>query len=227
MRAVLVVLAVLLAGCSTGGSPAYERDSSSTSPAAAIPASPLLNNSLNATTDTLYLLAAPDMAEASPENQTVLGVKGAYGAQTFSWNRTMNATGNLTGGFLRLWLLLPRSAVQQGAANDPGCTIHWIVVLVWNGTQQVLDGGCGSLGMGTIPPGEYDFNITAPPVPTGLLYGPGANLILQVEVGLVQPSGSPAYLLGGTSHYDSRLHLDGLAEPAGAAPRQSNTTRLL
>lgn len=214
VRAAAVLAMLLLAGCSGGGSPRGDANSvSSTSTGSDLNAT-LANATPVPTTDTLYLLRAPSLNATLPENETVIAVKGAYNAQTFVWNRTLNSTGNLSGGHLRLWLLLPHSAVQQGAANDPGCTIHWILIVSWNGTQRTMDGGCGSLGMGTVPPGEYGFNITAPPITNRIPVGPGADLRIQATVGLVQPNGGAAYLMGGTGHFDSHLQLTGLAEPA-------------
>lgn len=213
VRIPALVLVVLLAGCSTGGSPQDEATSvTSTSTAQAL--DELANVTPLGLTDTFYLLRTPDLNVTLPDNETTLAVKGAYGAQTFVWNRTLNSSGNLTGGHLRLWLLLPRSAVQQGTANDPGCTVHWLAQVVWNETTRNLEGGCGSIGSGTIPPGDYAVNVTAPPPGNAIEFGPGANLRIQATVGLVQPQGNAVYLMGGNARYDSHVTLAGLEEPA-------------
>jgi hypothetical protein len=216
LPALLAVAAVAIAGCASAPPPAADgtiAPSGSVAPItgpvqAGVPFAP-------AWTDTLHLRAAPHLNATAGGNDTVVATKGAYFPEVFVWNTTLAASGNLSGAHLVAWLLLPRSAVQQGVGGDPGCTLQWTIVATTNGSAVAADGGCVSLGFGPLAPGLYLLEGTAPPWAANLTVARGTDLAIQVQLGIVLPNGGAAYLISGAAH-DSWLRLDGLRVPVPA-----------
>lgn len=167
-------------------------------------------------TDTLWLGPGDRLAPRSGANLTILATLAGAFPQSFSWNATLNGTGDLSAARLVLWLDLQNSAAQPGVGGDPGCTAAMHLYLTRNGTQAHQAGGCASLGTGTVPPGEHrlEFSTLLTAFPDGALVAAGDGVLVQVQFGLSLPQGV-GHLLGGADH-DSRLRLTGLAEPVPA-----------
>lgn len=219
MRAALVVLALALAGCSTGGDPpaATQLDSVDAASAGDLDAGGLSLNATGVTvTDTLYLALPARLNTTSPANVTILGLLSGPLAQSFAWNATLNGTGTLQSARLSLWIDLQNSAVQTGLGGDPACSASLTLVFVANNTTLVQPGGCATLGTGLIPAGEHLLELSTPiTVPSGVELRPGDQVVAQVAFGFGLPQGV-GHVLGGGDHA-SALRLAGLAEPVQSA----------
>ena len=170
-----------------------------------------------AVTDTLWPTPKARLNASAEANLTILATLSGAFPQSFAWNATFNGTGNLSSARLVLWLDLQNSALQSGIGGDAGCTAAMTLVLTLNGTATVQPGGCASLGMGSIPPGEHrlEFSALLTAFPDAAVVAPGDGVRVQVDFGLSLPQGV-GHLLGGADH-DSGLRLVGLAEPVPPA----------
>jgi hypothetical protein len=172
-----------------------------------------------APTDLLYLTTLSRLAPEAPANLTILATLAGSFPQSFSWNSTLNGTGNLTEARLVVWIDLQDSAAQPGIGGDPACTLSLTLYLTLNKTQTPQAGGCASAGVGFVPPGEHRLEVATPltAFPKGAVIHPGDQVLLVVSFGLSLPQGV-GYVLGGPDH-DSHLRLRGLVEPMGNATR--------
>lgn len=174
------------------------------------PAKPV---ALNHTTDTLHLLNPPELSLVQA-NHTILVPKGAaYQAQTFLWNTTLHHSGNVSAADFHLFFRLTGSQAQAGA-QDPGCSVVATLVFTHNGTARGVSGGCGSLGLGVVPPGDRELSFAAPPdaFATPATVHPGDDVQVQLTVYLESPGfATTCYILAGPDH-DSRMVLAGLNE---------------
>lgn len=177
------------------------------------PDEPVSLDAVPAWTDTFHLHADRGLNKTPLPNRTVVATLGGVFAQTFTWNATLAGGGNLTWGSLDVWVDLPSSAVQLGSNGDPNCSATLTFVFTRNGTNQAQGGGCGSLGSGSIPPGEYLLNLGGPMTsfPDGVQLAAGDGVLVQLTFTLAFPQGQ-AYVLSGGDR-NSRLWLDGLQEP--------------
>lgn len=212
---VALVIALVLAGCTSTS----ETISTSTS-LSSVPATGNLTQQVNLTvpsTATLHLMLAPGLNTSAPVgDETVAMPLGAlYPAQGIMFNMTMNGTGNLTGATSALWLRIAQSNVQAGSATDPGCTVSLSVMVRHNGTDSYYAGGCGSLGVGVIPPGDHLIQFSSvPDAFPNVILGPGDGVWLTFTIYLSGPGlGSSAYVLAGSQDRDSWVRLAGLEEP--------------
>jgi hypothetical protein len=216
--AILLAAALLLAGCSDTAPADPKREEpfgpdDVRSPDDALNAT-TANATLNATTDTLYFHKAPDLAFTAPLNETILATQWNGPPGQFRWNHTLNGTGNISGAHFDVWLRLPRSAVHTGAANDPYCSIHWIVQVLRNGTLAYsYDAGCASVGLtGTVPPGDYRLQSGGPPLSNTMDVKAGDNLVVYAQLGMMIPNGG-LHFIGGNQAKSSAATFLGLAEP--------------
>ncbi|MES2155094.1 MAG: hypothetical protein V4510_08165 [bacterium] len=212
-------LALAAAGC------AGHAEDASTSPAANAPTGPMppaTNATLgiaNVTTDGFHFLVPP-LLGLGPANHTILTPKGAtYQAQTFTWNATLHGKGLVTGAEIDLFLRITGTQVQAGG-QDPGCTATATYYFTHNATQRGFVGGCGSLGLGTVTPGDRELRFAAPPdaFATPQLVGPGDGVVVQVTLQLENAGFAPTcYILGGPD-WDSNVRFIGLNETVPSTP---------
>lgn len=215
-----LLLAVPLAGCAApGAAPA-------TGTGAAATASGTGHHPTNGTAaprppappraDQAHLLKAPLLNFTAPHgNETVIATKSPLaGAETYVWNFTVLQAANLTGAHTHAWLRVTQSSPQSGAANDPGCTLALTLVVRRNGTDAGYVGGCGSAGMGVLPPGDHLLEFAAPPGAVAVRVLPRDNVFLELTLAVEAPGlGATAFLMGGSSERDTWVRLDGLREP--------------
>ncbi len=173
-------------------------------------------------TDLLWLQPDARLGAQAGANLTILATLAGAFPQSFSWNATLNGTGNLSAARMVVWLDLQNSAAQPGVGSDPGCTAAMHLYITHNGTQTYQAGGCASLGTGMIPPGEHrlEFSTLLTAFPDGAVVAAGDGVLVQVQFGLSMPQGV-GYLLGGADH-DSHLRLIGLTEPVPAVDGEAD-----
>jgi hypothetical protein len=210
----LAVVVLALAGCSN--SPPPGDDAAPAAPLDALGQGLANGTATNATwplTDMLFLSSPTRLNASGLPDVTVLATLSGAAPQAYSWNATLNGTGNLSHARLLLWIDLQSSAIQPGVGGDPACTASLTLVVTRNGTALAQAGGCASAGVGTVPPGEHllDFGTPLTAFPGGLLLGPQDKVLVQVAFGLSFPQGV-GYVLGGGDRA-SGLRLAGLAEP--------------
>lgn len=180
------------------------------------------------TSDTFHLATPPRLNLTAPlGNTTILAAKSPYfPGETFVWNTTLRDAANLTGARTVLWLRVTQSVLQQGAFGDPGCTVRLTITLRHNATDTVYDGGCGSAGVGLVPPGDHRVDFSAPPgTLPGVLLDRGDNVTLQLEVDVTSTSGAPSlYIIGGSREFDSLVKLEGMKEKLPQPVNATNAT---
>lgn len=171
------------------------------------------NHSAVPATDRLHVVASTHLNTTGLANVTVVATLAGALAQTLSWNTTLAGAGNVSLARLNLWVDLGASALHPGVGGDPACSASVTYIFTVNGTNLAQAGGCGSIGQGTVPPGEYLLDIGSPltAFPAGLVLTPGDKVLVQVAFGFVFPQGQGFVLSGGDR--SSALHLPGLAEP--------------
>lgn len=223
LAALGLVLASSLAGCSGAeGDLDPGADDLAVNSGAVDTAAPTNGTVAEPITDTLWLTPEARLDTTASSNLTILATLSGAFPQSFGWNATLNGTGNLSAARLVLWIDLQNSALQSGIGGDPGCSAAMTVTFTINGTALVQPGGCASIGMGAVPPGEHrlEFSTLLTSRPEGVLIAPGDGVRVQVDFGLSLPQGV-GHLLGGGDH-DSGLRLAGLAEPVPASPPPSD-----
>ncbi len=214
----LAAVMALAAGCATPVPDEGAADASAVTLAPAeAPRPQVAMGPVNRTTDTLHFLAPPSLG-LDVANQTILTPKGAtVQAQTFTWNTTLRNRATITGANVDVWLRITASQAQAGG-QDPGCTAVATFYFIQNGTQRGVAGGCGSLGVGVVAPGDREVRFAAPPEAFSQpveIY-PGDGVIVQLTLYLASSSLSPTcYIMGGPG-FDSGVRLYGLNETVAA-----------
>lgn len=167
----------------------------------------------NVTTDRLHLLEPP-LLGLRIANHTVLTPKGAtYQAQTFFWNTTFRHDAIVTGADFDVFLRITGSQAQAGS-QDPGCSAVATLVFTLNGTARAVNGGCGSVGVGVVAPGDRELRFAAPPdaFATSIRIYPHDEVQVQLTLYLDNPGFAPTcYIMGGPD-FDSAVRLAGLNE---------------
>lgn len=169
------------------------------------------------TSATLHLMQAPGLNASAPRgNDTVaMPLAPLYPSQGIAFNTTLRGAGNLTAASTSLWVRVTQSNVQAGSGTDPGCSVALTVTVQHNGTPSSYAGGCGSLGIGVITPGDHQVLFaSAPGALPGVVVAPGDGIALTFSVYVSGPGlGASAYVLAGSQERDSYVRLAGLAEP--------------
>jgi hypothetical protein len=212
-------LAVALAGCADGGSddttapgPASSASSSTTGP----PPKPVV------TSDTLHLLAAPEMAlmlpEGSQESET--GTAGDFGGPggggggqepPATWRFQVRANSTVTTAEIRVWIDVRDTLLQPVDPRTPQDTCTWFVLLEL-GSDGSQDRACLAEPPGPINPGTKELIFE--------LVGLDAELEVNETVmfrftrrAFSASADDSVFVLSGSTDHDSRLVLKGLKEP--------------
>jgi len=226
--AAAVLLVVLLSGCAGSGTSTTWTLAPTSTHLTSGPrtnATTLAHGAGNVTgpwTATLHLGLAPRLNASAPgANATVVAMPlaGVYPSQGMAFNTTLRGTANLTASLTAVWLRITQSNVQAGSGTDPGCSVALTVAVVRNGTAVAsYAGGCGSLGVGVVPPGDHLVQFgSAPGAFPAVRLGAGDGVVLTLTFYLSGPGlGPSAYVLAGSAERDSWVRLDGLREPTAA-----------
>lgn len=224
LLAAAALLMLALSGCSggggdeAGGAGAGASASSSMTTTGPPPKPPV-------TSDTLHLLAAPDMAVALPiggsEQRT--GTAGDFGGPgggggggqdgpTAQWTYQMTGYSNVTTAEVHVWVeildTLAPFPPNPFNANQQQCT--WIVRLEL-GADGEPHFGCLAEPPGPINPGTRELIFDLVGLDAELELNETITLAFQRNAFSASPEDS-VYVLSGTDEYDSRIVLAGLKE---------------
>lgn len=216
--ALLFVLAFALAGCSdSGGSTDAPIASSSSTTTTGPPPKPVV------TSDTLHLLAPPQMALALPSGSSEVstpattgfnGPGGGGGGQDdpgAAWSYVVTAPSNVSGAQVNIWIEITETLVPSPFTNptQPACT--WILVLEL-GADGEPEFGCLAEPTGPINPGVKELVFTF----AGLGTEMEVNETIHVEFRRTAFSASAnnsVFVLSGSTDHDSRVKLNGFKDP--------------
>lgn len=169
-------------------------------------------------TSVLHLGLAPSLNRTAPQGNDTIAMPLApvYPQQGLRFNTTLLGNGTVTATSTSLWLRITQSNVQAGSGTDPGCSVALTVVVRHNSTDGYYGGGCGSVGIGVVPPGDHLVQFSSPPSAfgTGAPVSPGDDITFAFTFYLSGPGlGTSAYVLAGSHENDSWVRVSGLAEP--------------
>ena len=218
MRIVLALLlvALSLAGCSDGGGSDDPADAPSVSATTTgPPPKPVV------TSDTLHLLALPDMAPVLPEGSneystpTMSGNFGGGGGgqgddEPEGWSYEVQQATNVTGGEIRIWVEIVETMYQVPDPR-PDSTCTWILQLEL-GADNDADVPCLTEPAGPINPGtkELVFSFLAT---DAFELEQNETVFVRLDRRAFSLSTNNAVnILSGSEAHDSRVQLDGLKE---------------
>lgn len=217
--ALLVCLAVLLAGCSGGGG---DGGSAATAGSATLTSSGPPPPPPVPRTDTLHFLAAPEMTPAAPVgtdirnpvNTGFSGFGGGGGGQDelgAEWSYKVTENANVTGGEVHVWIEIKEQLIDfPNSPIDDSCT--WELTTAIGADTEEID-SCLNEPAGPIAPGikELVFTLVLQD-PIELEPGETLTVVLERTAFNLSPSNSVDALSGSAEH-DSRIQLRGLKEP--------------
>ena len=211
-----LALAVALAGCSGGGSDdatAPGEVSSASSSTTGPPPKPVVLS------DTLHLLAPPEMALVLPEGsqETSTGTAmnfgggGGGGEPMAQWAFQVSANSTVVGAEIHVWVEIRDTFLQPVDPRTPQDSCTWIVTLAL-GADGSEERGCLTEPPGPISAGtrELIFDLV------GLDGGLEVNETIMFSFNRRAFSASAddsVFVLFGSAEHDSRLVLKGLKEP--------------
>lgn len=213
--ALLSLLALLLAGCSDGGSeePSPNAPAASATSSTAPPAPPVPRTAV------LHFLAAPAMTTGalpgSDERSPVgFGDGGPDGNQAPAarWAYQVTTATNVTGGEVRIWIEIKEQMLPSifGNPTDPPCT--WRITTNVGGDSAPLV-NCVNEPAGPINPGIKELAVTLVlQDPLELEVGETITVTLERTAFSASPNNAVDALSGSADH-DSRIELKGLKEP--------------
>jgi len=221
MRTALALLAaaIVLSGCSGSGGNAPPPSVHPESTSSAGPPPPPAP-----TSDTLHLLAQPQMATALPsgssEVATPVGFGGGAGApggpQTPAahWSYLVTSSTNVTGGEAHLWVNIKEQLIITSNPAQPQCS--WQLTVHVGSDNQALT-PCINEQAGVVQPGikELVFPLT---IDSPIQTERNETVLLSLtRAGFSLSTNNAVDLLSGSSDHDSRLILKGLHEPLATA----------
>lgn len=218
-QALFLVLAILLAGCSDGGDGSGSGSTASASmTTTGPPPKPVVLS------DTLHLLAPPDMAPALPSgsSETSTPTDGGFGGgpggggqegPQAEWTYQVTANSTVTSAEVHVWIEITDTLAPSPFQNpfDQGQQCTWLVVLEM-GADGEPETGCLVEPPGPINPGtkELVFDV----VGIGAEMEAGETITLSFHRNAFSASAeNSVFVLSGSEAHDSRAVLNGLEEP--------------
>lgn len=210
----VVLVAILLAGC-LSSPPKTETSTSASSRSAVTP----IQAPLAKETDTLHLLAPPDLSPVAPAGKQDVAV-----ALPSAFTGGLNAISNPNGAFLPTWsLTLPNDLgllnvtatlwvdVEGNVVGDPiptanGC--FWGLQVAIHGAAQPVTSVCGVEPL-QVPNGVRALVLQFPLAQGSFTQGTTLDFILNSNASFQDPAARIDLLTGSTGH-DSRLTVEGM-----------------
>jgi hypothetical protein len=170
------------------------------------------------TSDTLHLMAPPEMLTALPsggsESATPVGFGGGNGPGqqqmvNGKWSYLVKHSTNVTGGEAHIWVNVKETLIEESNPAQPQCS--WRLVLAVGSDNNPIT-PCINEATGPVNPGikELVFALTVDsPIQTE------ANETVTVQLqrsGFSASTNNAVDLLSGSSDHDSRIQLKGLKE---------------
>lgn len=218
----IALVVVALAGCSDGGgsddtgSPGAGAGSSASSSTTGPPPKPIVLS------DTLHLLAPPEMAPTLPEGSNEVstptstfgsGDGPGQGENPAEWSYQLTGSGNVSNAVVTLWIEIVDTLfpAPPNPTNPDGSSCAWYVSLAL-GMDSEPQFSCLSEPVGPIDPGTKELTFSLVGLDAELEQNETVTLAFGRNVFSPSPENS-VFVLSGSEEHDSRIELKGLAEP--------------